>query len=133
QRITRAIEVYRLTGRPLSAFLTDKMRADTPSLPGPVMPFILNSASRASLHAHIANRFHDMMAQGFLDEVRALLEEPQIHPDLPAMRAVGYRQLIEYCRPRADQPAPTQAEAIERGIAATRQLAKRQLTWLRGL
>jgi tRNA dimethylallyltransferase len=133
QRITRAIEVYRITGRSLSAFIADKPRSGGQPLPGPIIPFVLNNASRASLHAQISKRFHDMMAQGFLDEVRALLEEPQIHPDLPAMRAVGYRQLIEYCQPSADQPAQTLEQAVERGIAATRQLAKRQLTWLRGL
>ena len=132
QRITRALEVYRLTGRPLSDFFAAQQTARATALPGLVIPFILNTTSRATLHAQIATRFHDMMAQGFLDEVRALLQEPNITADLPAMRAVGYRQLIEYCQPSA-QPAHTLEHAVERGIAATRQLAKRQLTWLRSL
>lgn len=134
QRITRALEVYRLTGKPLSTFFTaHKLTPESKRLSGLIIPFVLNTASRATLHTHISDRFNTMMAQGFLDEVRALLEEPQINPDLPAMRAVGYRQLIEYCRPNVTQPVYTLKQAVERGIAATRQLAKRQLTWLRGL
>jgi tRNA dimethylallyltransferase len=134
QRITRALEVYQLTGKPLSAFIAEhKQSPNINALSGPVIPFILNTPSRTSLHAQIATRFHDMMAQGFLDEVRALLDEPQINSNLSAMRAVGYRQLIDHCLSGSEQSAHPLDTAIERGIAATRQLAKRQLTWLRSL
>lgn len=134
QRITRALEVFQLTGRPLSDFIAEhKKNPQAHTLPGKVIPFILNTASRTELHARIMARFNDMMKHGFLEEVRALLNEPQIHADLPSMRAVGYRQLIDYCQPKADQPQITLDNAVEKGIAATRQLAKRQLTWLRSL
>ena len=86
----------------------------------------LNPPQRAELHARIARRFHEMMAQGFLEEVRSLYERGDLTPELPSMRAVGYRQLWGYLDGSWDLP-----EAVQRGIAATRQFAKRQLTWLR--
>ncbi|MEY3182375.1 MAG: MiaA [Pseudomonadota bacterium] len=134
QRITRALEVYLLTGKPLSVFLSEhKSTAKRGRLSGTVMPFVLNTPCRAQLHTHIEQRFHDMMRQGLLEEVQSLLQEPQIHPALPSMRAVGYRQLIEYCQSNTNKPTQTLDAAVASGIAATRQLAKRQLTWLRSL
>jgi tRNA dimethylallyltransferase len=137
QRISRALEVYRLTGRPLSDFHT---RAGRPAQDAtksvannaiPVMEnplFSLEPVDRAWLHGRIAQRFDAMLAQGFMDEVAALRGRGDLHPDLPAMRCVGYRQAWEVL----DGRLPAQA-LRERGIIATRQLAKRQTTWLRSL
>jgi tRNA dimethylallyltransferase len=91
-----------------------------------VLKLALNPPERAELHARIAARFHDMMRAGFLDEVARLRARPDLHPQLPSMRAVGYRQLWAHLDGACALP-----EAVERGIAASRQLAKRQLTWLR--
>jgi len=125
QRISRAIEVWRVSGRTLSAW-----QAESPLSPRPpwrVLKLILAPADRALLHARIAERFERMLAQGFLDEVRRLLGRPGLHPDLPSMRAVGYRQALRHL-----QGHTSVAELRGEGVAATRQLAKRQLTWLRG-
>lgn len=129
QRIQRALEVHRLTGRPISEL---QRQASRPRLPYRVLKLVLAPAGRAVLHARIARRFDAMLAAGFLDEVRALRALPglQDHPaplDLPAVRAVGYRQAWEHL------DGATGAAAFRTAaIAATRQLAKRQLTWLRG-
>ena len=93
---------------------------------GTVCAFPNNPPARSVLHARIAARFHAMMADGFLDEVRRLHARGDLHPDLPAIRAVGYRQLWAHLDGECGLD-----EAVERGIAATRQFAKRQLTWLR--
>ena len=133
QRITRALEVYQLTQKPLSAWFMDapvNHKAGEAKPGNNIISFILQPESRADLHQAIAARFHDMMQQGFLEEVKTLQNHPRIHPNLPAMRAVGYRQLIEYC---VSDDSEDINSAIERGIAATRQLAKRQITWLRSL
>lgn len=125
QRITRALEVWRVSGRPISAW-----QADAPASPRPpwrVLKLVLAPADRALLHARIAARFERMLAQGFLDEVRSLLQRPGLHADLPAMRAVGYRQAWRHL-----QGDTSAKQFLDEGIAATRQLAKRQLTWLRG-
>jgi tRNA dimethylallyltransferase len=82
---------------------------------------------RAILHERIAIRFQAMVEQGLIEEVRALYQRGDLHPDLPAIRAVGYRQVWDYLEGRISQE-----EMVERGIIATRQLAKRQFTWLRG-
>lgn len=129
QRIARALEVYRLTGRGISQW---RAAAPPPRLPYRVLPLVLAPRQRALLHARIAARFDAMLAAGFLDEVRALRLLPQLatHPaplDLPALRAVGYRQAWEHLA-----GATTPAAFREQAVAATRQLAKRQLTWLRG-
>lgn len=129
QRIQRALEVYRLSGRGISHW---REQAPPPRLPFRVLKLVLAPAERAVLHGRIEQRFDAMLAQGFLDEVRALRALPQLraHPqplDLPAIRAVGYRQAWEHL----DGAYPA-AEFRDRGIYATRQLAKRQLTWLRG-
>jgi tRNA dimethylallyltransferase len=125
QRIQRAMEVHRLSGRPISAWQQDAVRT---RLPLRVLPLVLAPRSRVTLHARIERRLDAMLAQGFLDEVRALRALPQLaaHPaplELPALRAVGYRQAWE---------SVDAAGFRERAIFATRQLAKRQLTWLRG-
>ena len=129
QRIQRALEVYRLSGRPISAWQRD---AAGPRLPLRVLKLVLAPPRRDDLHARIEARFDAMLAAGFLEEVRALraLPELRVHPralDLPALRAVGYRQAWEHL-----DGASTLAEFRARAIAATRQLAKRQFTWLRG-
>jgi tRNA dimethylallyltransferase len=126
QRIQRALEVYRSSGRPLSSFHTDR-RGDTPAARAAVL-ISLEPADRAVLHARIAARFDAMLAAGFLDEVAALRARGDLSPELPSMRCVGYRQAWEALDGRWPM-----AELRERGIFATRQLAKRQLTWLRGM
>jgi tRNA dimethylallyltransferase len=129
QRIQRALEVFRLSGRTISDW---RREPPPPRLPVRVLRLVLAPADRATLHERIARRFDLMLADGFLDEVRALRAIPQLrdHPaplDLPALRAVGYRQAWEHLE--GDTEA---AEFRDRGVYATRQLAKRQLTWLRG-
>ena len=129
QRIQRALEVYRLSGKPISAWQRD---ARGERLPLKVLKLALSPPQRALLHERIERRFDAMLAAGFLDEVRGLRALPELaaHPrplDLPALRAVGYRQAWEHL-----DGASTMAEFRERAIAATRQLAKRQFTWLRG-
>ncbi|MBE2291289.1 MAG: tRNA (adenosine(37)-N6)-dimethylallyltransferase MiaA [Xanthomonadales bacterium] len=129
QRIQRALEVFRLSGRPISEWQRDPR---PPRLPLRVLKLVLAPAGRATLHARIALRFERMLEAGFLDEVRGLRALPRLrdHPaplDLPALRAVGYRQAWEHL-----DGATSAEEFRDRGIFATRQLAKRQLTWLRG-
>lgn len=123
QRLLRAIEVYRASGTPLSVWQTGV--ALTPRRFS-VLKLALAPAERSTLHARIAERFGAMLEAGFLDEVRALMSEPRLHPDLPSMRAVGYRQAWAFLSGQGDE-----AGFVAAGIAATRQLAKRQLTWLR--
>jgi len=122
QRIQRALEVWRLTGRPLASF--HGRRAPTAERP----PLIaLEPRARGWLHERIAVRFAAMLDAGLLDEVRRLRARGDLHADLPSMRCVGYRQAWE-ALDRNDV-----RDLAERGSAATRQLAKRQLTWLRGM
>ncbi len=123
QRIQRALEVYELAGRPLSAL--QGVRETVDDL-GASIAIALIPANRAALHAQIARRFDAMIAAGLVGELAALRARYALTPDLPAMRCVGYRQAWEFLDGRID------AEALRaRGIAATRQLAKRQYTWLR--
>ena len=129
QRIQRALEVYRASGRPISEW--QRMHARD-RLPVRVCKLVLAPRERAVLHERIARRFDAMLAAGFLDEVRGLRALPGLaaHPaplDLPAIRAVGYRQAWDFLDGQGDA-----ASFRERAIAATRQLAKRQWTWLRG-
>ncbi|UYC10437.1 tRNA (adenosine(37)-N6)-dimethylallyltransferase MiaA [Xanthomonas sp. CFBP 8445] len=129
QRIQRALEVYRLSGRPISAWQADP---GPPRLPLRVLKLVLAPAERAVLHGRIEARFDAMLEQGFLEEVRALRALPGMQAvaqplALPAVRAVGYRQAWEYL-----DGIGNAADFRARGIAATRQLAKRQFTWLRG-
>jgi tRNA dimethylallyltransferase len=123
QRIQRALEVCYTAGQPIS-----KLQRGTASpLAGwPLRYFLLAPRDRARLHERLAQRFAAMMAAGFLDEVRALRDRGDLSARHPAMRAVGYRQLWAHLDGAFDL-----AEAVRRGIAATRQLAKRQLTWMR--
>ncbi len=127
QRIQRALEVFRAGGVPLST-LHLRARRDAPARDGALVA--LEPASRAWLHARIAQRFDAMLAAGFLDEVRRLRANPALNLELPSMRCVGYRQAWE----ALDAGDPPDLETLrERGIAATRQLAKRQVTWLRSM
>jgi len=132
QRIQRALEVFAVSGQPLSSFQTGR----TGDHAHPITPggfFSLEPQDRALLHARIAQRFDAMLAAGFLDEVRRLRARGDLHPDLPSMRCVGYRQAWE-ALDAGDPPTPAQlAELRDRGIFATRQLAKRQITWLRSM
>ncbi len=128
QRIQRALEVYRASGQPMSSFHTIKKRAVRADLTGASTIISLEPTDRAWLHERIAQRFDAMLAAGFLDEVMALRARGDLHPDLPSMRCVGYRQAWE-----ALDGAFPMSELRERGIFATRQLAKRQLTWLRSM
>ncbi|MCK9688527.1 tRNA (adenosine(37)-N6)-dimethylallyltransferase MiaA [Scleromatobacter humisilvae] len=127
QRIQRALEVWRASGTPLS---TLHLRARRAAPPADGALIALEPASRAWLHARIAQRFDAMLASGFLDEVRRLRADPGLHLDLPSTRCVGYRQAWE-ALDRADPP--DLVDIRERGVAATRQLAKRQITWLRSM
>lgn len=123
QRIERALEVYLLTGKPLSEFHT---RAQTESLQLPTLS--LEPSDRKVLHQRIHNRFLRMLDEGFLDEVIDLKQRYTLTPDMPSMRCVGYRQAWEYLDGLIDH-----ATLVDKGVAATRQLAKRQLTWLRSI
>lgn len=122
QRIGRALEIFRLTGTPMSALL-DRVQSE---LPYRVLQLALIPSDRAVLHHRIAARFDAMLAEGLLDELETLRRNPALKPDLPSMRAVGYRQAWAYLDGGIDMKT-----LREQGIAATRQLAKRQLTWLR--
>ena len=122
QRIQRALEVMELTGRPISELQRRGRRA----FPWRVLKLALVPEARAILHERIARRFDQMIGEGLLDEVRALRARGDLHADLPAIRAVGYRQAWEYLGGQGDA-----TDFRDRGIYATRQLAKRQITWLR--
>ena len=136
QRISRALEVWRVSGKPLSQWFAeaDAQRSTTTALNMPVLS--LEPHDRAWLHARIGQRFDAMLAAGFVEEVRALRQRPELNADLPSMRCVGYRQAWELL-----DEAELRGMAFERllpvlhelGSAATRQLAKRQLTWLRSM
>ena len=128
QRIQRALEVFRVSGRPLSSFHTTKNAAAGTDVARASTLISLEPLDRAWLHERIAQRFDAMLAAGFLDEVQALRARGDLHPDLPSMRCVGYRQAWE----ALDGVFPMD-ELRERGIYATRQLAKRQITWLRSM
>ncbi len=129
QRISRALEVFRLAGKPLSSFQTgNKPEANGALSTNHATLISLEPNSRAWLHERIAQRFDVMLASGFVDEVKTLRARGDLHPDLPAMRCVGYRQAWE----ALDGTLPM-AELRDRGVFATRQLAKRQITWLRNM
>ena len=123
QRIQRAMEVYLLTGTAMSELLKNKPES---TLPYRVTNIALLPSDRAVLHGRIATRFKQMMEQGLVEEVRGLREKYVLQPELPSMRCVGYRQAWQYLDGEIDE-----TQLYETGIAATRQLAKRQLTWLR--
>ena len=123
QRIQRALEIVRLTGRPLADSYAKKEDA---ALPCRLLPIALAPAERGVLHARIEQRFDAMLHAGFIDEVRQLRRHYQLDPAMPSMRCVGYRQVWEYLDGDIGYD-----ELRFKGIAATRQLAKRQLTWQR--
>jgi len=136
QRIQRALEVWQVSGQPLSSFHTTKKGANN-ALPerGNAL-FSLEPDDRAWLHNRIAQRFDAMLAGGFIDEVQALRARGDLHPDLPSMRCVGYRQVwdeLDFLAAQAPGRPINMGLLRERGIAATRQLAKRQITWLRSM
>ena len=126
QRIQRALEVFEITGESMSS-LFKKQTNET--LPYRVLKIALLPSDRKVLHVRIETRFEDMLKQGLVDEVKALMVNyPSLTSESTSMRCVGYRQVIEYLRGEYEL-----AELRDRGIFATRQLAKRQLTWLRGI
>lgn len=122
QRINRALEVYRITGRSLTELTAEKGEP----FAYPAHQFAIAPDDRAVLHQRIAQRYMLMLQQGFEQEVSRLKQRPDLHLDLPSMRCVGYRQMWQYLDNECSYE-----QMVERGIAATRQLAKRQLTWLR--
>jgi tRNA dimethylallyltransferase len=148
QRLLRAIEVIRLTGKPISllweqageggpehssaervedyTYFTRWQADESPTLPYTVAQLAVAPSERRILHVRIAQRFRAMLEAGFLDEVRALIARGDLHSDLPSMRCVGYRQAWAHLAGEYDE-----RELVGKGVAATRQLAKRQLTWLR--
>jgi tRNA dimethylallyltransferase len=125
QRIQRALEVYRIAGRTLSEMIAQASRAPPPFA---ALTLVLEPSVRSDLHRRIENRFRAMLAAGLVEEVESLRSRMALRPDLPSMRSVGYRQVWETLE---GLHPPSTLEA--RGIAATRQLAKRQLTWLRAM
>lgn len=124
QRISRALEVFAGTGIPLSEW--HQRPAASPAARYRAVQLVVCPQQRTELHRRIELRFRSMLAQGFLQEVAALHRRPDLHPDLPSIRAVGYRQLWRHL----DGDCSLE-EAVQQGLAASRQLAKRQLTWLR--
>ncbi len=140
QRIQRALEVYRVSGQPLSHFHSAKIATTTIAAHADstrdAALISLEPEERVWLHTRIAQRFETMLEQGFVDEVRALRARGDLHPNLPSMRCVGYRQVWEALDAQEAQGASgalTMADVRELGIIATRQLAKRQITWLRSM
>ena len=121
QRITRALEVFDISGQTLTHLQGNKQGG----LNYPIKKIIL-MPDRSELHQRIQTRFHLMMEQGFIDEVKTLKSNPKLHQDLPSIRCVGYRQAWQFLNNEIDE-----AEMIERSIIATRQLCKRQSTWLK--
>jgi tRNA dimethylallyltransferase len=141
QRIQRALEIHALSGRPMSELIgAPRAHTDTPLV---LLTIALEPADRAALHARIAARFEAMLSAGFLDEVAALRARGDLHTGMPSMRCVGYRQAWRYLddlEQSIDQGAnhaktgPARRQVfIDESVAATRQLAKRQLTWLRSM
>ncbi|HEY8888341.1 MAG TPA: tRNA (adenosine(37)-N6)-dimethylallyltransferase MiaA [Gallionella sp.] len=144
QRIQRAMEIYRITGSPMSALIQKPKGVlpyapmdarivgaygNTPhTLPYRIIPIALVPSDRAQLHARIATRFKAMLEQGLVTELRALREKYPLHPNMTSMRCVGYRQTWQFMEGEIND-----VQLLETGIAATRQLAKRQLTWLRSM
>jgi tRNA dimethylallyltransferase len=129
QRIGRALEVFEMTGVPMSELIAQSPYSesrDDGKFPHLLISFEPND--RSWLHQRIRERFDLMLESGFLKEVERLMQNPQMHPDLPSMRSVGYRQALEFLAHKISFE-----EFIEAGTAATRQLGKRQLTWLRAM
>ncbi|MEQ1486379.1 tRNA (adenosine(37)-N6)-dimethylallyltransferase MiaA [Methyloglobulus sp.] len=123
QRIQRALEVYEISGKPLTAYFTDAQQME---IPYHKIKLIIAPNERKTLHEIIAKRFTNMLEQGFIEEVQALIDRGDLTEKMPSIRAVGYRQVWSYLHGEVDKTT-----MIEKGITATRQLAKRQFTWLR--
>ncbi len=145
QRVQRALEIYLQSGKPMSEWLQEQPKdtgrgdgssnggsgqgvSDDHNAPMNLRLISIEPSDRSVLHERIAKRFEVMIAEGFLDEMQVLRQNPRLHPDLPSMRAVGYRQAWDHLDGNI-----TFQEFQDQAIAATRQLAKRQLTWLRGM
>ena len=144
QRIQRAMEIYRITGQPMSALIQNSKGVlpyaptdarivgaygNTPhTLPYRILSIALTPSDRSVLHARIATRFKAMLEHGLLEELRALREKYLLHANMTSMRCVGYRQAWQFMEGEINE-----AQLLETGLAATRQLAKRQLTWLRSM
>jgi tRNA dimethylallyltransferase len=124
QRLQRALEVWELTGKPLSQWHAEQTPPEPP--PYRLIQLAVSPPDRTILHTRIEHRFDLMLEQGLVDEVARLRARPDLHADLPSMRAVGYAQVWSYLDGHIDA-----AEMRLRGIYATRQLAKRQFTWLK--
>ncbi|HEX5355928.1 MAG TPA: tRNA (adenosine(37)-N6)-dimethylallyltransferase MiaA [Aquabacterium sp.] len=132
QRIQRALEVWHSTGQPLSSFHQRASKQDAPQHDAILVS--LEPTERAWLHQRVAQRFELMMQAGFIDEVKRLRQRPDLHVGLPAIRCVGYRQVWEALDAGQDLSNPVVLkDVMDKGIAATRQLAKRQITWLRSM
>ncbi|EIF28426.1 tRNA isopentenyltransferase MiaA [Burkholderia sp. Ch1-1] len=128
QRIQRALEVFMLTGQAMSALLAAPARVDDAAAAWRFVPIALEPSDRGVLHARIEKRFDAMLASGFVDEVVKLRERGDLSPEMPSMRCVGYRQVWEYLDGAVDY-----STMRDKGVFATRQLCKRQLTWLRSM
>jgi tRNA dimethylallyltransferase len=131
QRVQRALEVFEITGKPMSALLADSPSEDGregSSIPAWIDLVSLEPSDRARLHANLEKRFDEMLAAGFMEEVKTLRTNPNLHADLPAIRSVGYRQAWEFLDKQIDSD-----QMRYKALAATRQLGKRQLTWLRAI
>ena len=126
QRLARALEVYRASGITMTQWHSRQNKGSQPRDQYHIVQLAICPDDRAVLHQRIARRFEQIMSAGFLEEVRQLRRRGDLHPDLPAIRAVGYRQLWQHLEGESSLD-----EAVTRAVAATRQLAKRQLTWLR--
>jgi len=125
QRIQRAMEIFRITGQTMSELLSKQQNSQ---LPYRIIPIALIPSDRAQLHARIATRFKEMMELGLINELHMLRRKYPLNPNMTSMRCVGYRQAWQYLEGEIDE-----SQLFETGIAATRQLAKRQLTWLRSM
>ncbi|APA85743.1 tRNA (adenosine(37)-N6)-dimethylallyltransferase MiaA [Paraburkholderia sprentiae WSM5005] len=128
QRIQRALEVFMLTGQPMSTLLAAPARTDDVASAWRFVPVALEPSERGVLHARIEQRFDSMLAHGFVDEVMRLRGRGDLLPEMPSMRCVGYRQVWEYLDGAVDYRTMR-----DKGVFATRQLCKRQLTWLRSM
>jgi len=131
QRVQRALEVYAITGKPMSELLAESASEDGregSAIPEWINLISLEPSDRSRLHQNLEKRFDEMLAGGLLEEIELLRKNPGLHADLPAIRSVGYRQVWEYLDGAVDQE-----EMRYKALAATRQLGKRQLTWLRAI
>ena len=131
QRVQRALEVFEITDKPMSALLADSPSEDGregSAIPSWIDLVSLEPSDRKRLHLNLEKRFDEMLAAGFMDEVKVLRANTGLHADLPAIRSVGYRQAWEFLNGEIDAE-----EMRYKALAATRQLGKRQLTWLRAI